>query len=117
MSPIAAPLADDLRERARPSEDWVLDVPLGGTDGIRLHQAAWSEREPVRAFVHGELVNREDLATSLNGSTETESDAALVLQVYEQGGEPALSRLRGSFAAAECDRANRDTLSHQRDAK
>jgi len=91
-------------------EDWVLAFSLHGEDRPLSASRRWAERGGVCAFFYGLLFDREILAKSYGGASPNASDAELVLSAYEQGGDEALSRLRGSFVVAVKDRARGRTI-------
>lgn len=91
-------------------EDWVLAFSLLGEDRPSSASRRWAERGGVCAFFYGLLFDREALARSYGGVSPNASDAELVLSAYEQGGDEALSRLRGSFVVAVKDRARGRTI-------
>jgi asparagine synthase (glutamine-hydrolysing) len=64
----------------------------------------------VRAFFHGLLFDREDVAAAVGERAPARSDAELVLAAYERAGASALTRLRGSFVVAVADRASGRTI-------
>ena len=87
-----------------PCDDWVLPLSLEEPTRPLPSCIRWAERGLLLGFFYGLLLDRENLVDSTNRGDPECSDADLVLHAYEDGGEAALSRLRGSFVIAIIDR-------------
>jgi asparagine synthetase B (glutamine-hydrolysing) len=87
-----------------PSEDWVLSISLDEPGQVLPGSVRWVERGPLRGFFDGLLFDRDALSRSINRDKADCSNADLVLQAYERGGEAVFQGLRGSFVVAVIDR-------------
>ncbi len=79
-------------------------LPL--VDIARGHQPIRDERERIRAVVNGEITNSIELRRELEGRGHrfrSESDAEVVVHLYEEDGIDFLARLEGMFAVALWD--------------
>jgi asparagine synthase (glutamine-hydrolysing) len=99
---ILSQIAERLPAEA-PVDNWVLALSLA-EPSVTHSRVRWAERGDLRGFFHGLLFDREALAHPNDLHRPDYSDSDLVLQVYERGGEAAVSRLRGSFVVAVIDR-------------
>ena len=96
-SALAEPLSAE-----RPGNNWLLALSLNDPCSVLAGGVPWAHRGPLYCFFQGLLFDRVILARLADRPDC--SDAELVLQAYERGGEAALSRLRGSFVVAIIDR-------------
>ncbi len=97
------------REVPYEANPWLIEfsVDENGTAHVRGGHSAVSGS--LQVSFEGFLVDRQSLCSTLNTGPDltASSDAELVLAAYQQWGLGAFGRLRGAFAAAVVDPANR----------
>ena len=85
------------------NDTWILTVPLNDPWDVELTGGEFAARGGLKAFFEGLLVDRTDLADSVDASHD-QRDADLLLLGYEKWGQDVFPRLRGSFTAVIVDR-------------